>query len=383
MPEHQKFAAFSANRSFSLSSLVMLGFALLLPACGCQSFPWGNKRTTPLPTMFETTPGINELTTAVFRNSQAMRSVVIEDAAIRVPDSPIPLKATISLERPKRIRVRGRLSNLMGEEIDLGSNDELFWVWWKRDEDRNLYFARHEQFATSPMRQAIAVDPAWMLEAMGMLDYQAGETYSGPYQEQDGTLMFVTQRPTPAGTVKKKTTIDARTGAILRQEMYSPNDSLVAESVSSNHVYDHVSGILYARHVEIAFYGLQGSTQNSGMRMSIDIPNPKFNTTIPSTEFAKPSYPTYPDVDLCGPEIAQRLATNIPAGALPAGAAYQAPTAIPYQAATSQTAVSQATGASPTTNSAPTGNPAYWQASQTGQTPAEPAMGAATQTIVR
>ncbi len=324
--------------------------------------------------MFSTTPTLDQLTSAIYRNSTAMRSLSDHEATLRIPDVMIPLKASILLERPRRVRIRGEASAVTGKEIDLGSNDDHFWIWAKRIPERHVYYCRHDQFVNCPVRQMVPIDPAWILEAMGMIDFQADETHNGPFPVEGDKLMFETLRPTPAGTVRKRTTVDPKSGCILRQEMYSPNGTLAAVAVSSNHEYDSVSGILYARHVEVQCQGASGS-------ISIDLKRPKFNLPISSNEFTKPSFPGYTEIDICSPQFINMLGTVPPT----ASVTYQPPAASPYQ--TPYQTPHQPSGSNPTADTYARQNAYQRQTAipyqgTNGNTPA-PIMGASTQLTVR
>jgi hypothetical protein len=279
--------------------------------------------------MFPTPPTLDQLTLAVYRNSAAIRSLSADDVSIRVPDVMIPIKATLRVERPRRIRLIGGVSTLTGQEIDFGSNDDMFWMWAKRWQPQQMYYW-HDQFVTCPVRQMVPIDPAWILEALGMIDISPNESQDGHFPVDGENLMFVTQRATPAGTVLKKTTVNGKTGCIVRQEIYSPNGTLAAVAVSGNHVYDRTTGILYARHIEIQCQGAPGS-------MSIDLNNPKFNVPISPGEFVKPSFAGYAEVDICSPQFINSLGTAPPTAAVH----YQAPIATPYQVPTSVAGVPQ------------------------------------------
>jgi len=76
--------------------------------------------------------------------------------------------ADIAVERPRRLRLRAR-TQLLGPELDLGSNDELFWLWAARMPDSSVFYARHDQFTTSKARQVLAIEPAWLIEALGLV----------------------------------------------------------------------------------------------------------------------------------------------------------------------------------------------------------------------
>ena len=76
----------------------------------------------------------------------------------------------------------GRDGSLSGAEVDLGSNDQLFWYWVRRDQPPAVYFCRHEQFAASRARQAIPIDPYWLIEALGVVGFRPGTAArKGPF----------------------------------------------------------------------------------------------------------------------------------------------------------------------------------------------------------
>ena len=93
------------------------------------------------------------------------------------------LRANLSLERPRRLRLRGRL---IGQELDLGSNDELFWFWARSDPERALYYAFHEQFSQQASNNILPVGPDWLIEALGLVNLEPSGSHAGPSQRLDG-----------------------------------------------------------------------------------------------------------------------------------------------------------------------------------------------------
>ncbi|MDR3109051.1 MAG: hypothetical protein LBU65_05100 [Planctomycetaceae bacterium] len=298
--------------------IIVALLALNCTGCHCLSGkPYGQPK--PLPAMFSETPTLEQAVAAIYRNSTLVRTMEIDDASVHVTGVSIPIKASILVERPKRLRVRGGVSTITGQEIDFGCNDELFWLWRKRDENKMLAVARHDQFAVSPVKRYIPINPAWMVEALGIIEPVAGERHQGPYPVDNGKLRVETERPMPDGVYRKVTVIDAVTGCVERQEVYSPQGELTAIAVTSKHSYDAVTGILFARHIEVQCQGADGVT-------TIDIASPKFNVQINQSEFIKPTYPGYQDVDICSPQFLQTLPTAPPNTTVK----YQPPAIMPY-----------------------------------------------------
>ena len=109
----------------------------------------------------------------------AIRSLTVTGASITIPDTmnlPI-LTANIAAERPGRFRLTAGTA-ITGQEIDLGSNDELFWMWVRRNQPPAVYFCRHDQFANSAIRQMMPVEPAWLLVGDGHGRHRSGQRRS-------------------------------------------------------------------------------------------------------------------------------------------------------------------------------------------------------------
>ncbi len=305
-------------------------FVLIFTATGCESMKNIFKpKSGPVQSILPPTsnPTLEQLTTAINRNSMAIRNMTTDDATLTVPGVLWPVKSNIVFESPKRLRIRGGVSSLSGQELDFGSNDTLFWLWVRRLESKEMYYCRHDQFATCPVRQMVPIEPDWVLEALGMVEFKANEQHEGPFPVEGGNFLIVTRRQTAAGQFTKKTTIDGKTGLILRQEMYSPQNVLTALAISSDHRYDKPTGIRYAKRVEVQCQGAEGS-------LTIDLGNPTFNslTPISSGLFTMPTFDGYKPVDICGPEFQQTHGTVPPTATVP----YQAPVTVPPAASTYQ-----------------------------------------------
>ena len=91
--------------------------------------------------------------------------------------SPIRLSAIVQFPSPA--------ATVFGPEVDLGSNDQLFWFWIKRNQPPAVYVCRHDQFPTSRARQMIPIDPNWLVEALGTLVLDSQLPHQGPYRDKD------------------------------------------------------------------------------------------------------------------------------------------------------------------------------------------------------
>lgn len=284
---------------------------LVLVSGGCQSLKNLFRKKDPLPPDILPTSTqpltLEQITTAINRNGMAIRTMSTEEASVMVPGILWPVKAMIAFERPNRLRIQGGATTLTGREIDFGSNESLFWLWVRRLPEKEMYYCRHDQFPNCPVRSMFPIEPSWLIEALGIVEFSVAEQHEGPFPIEDGNLMIVSHRQTPAGRFFKRTIVGGKTGWVLRQEMYSPQNELVALALSSDHRYDRATGIVYARKIEVQCQGAEG-------KMTIDLGVPKFNsqTPFPAAMFTMPNYDGYRPVDICAPEFLQNRVGGIP-----------------------------------------------------------------------
>ncbi len=284
-----------------LTRRLMIGLLLLLPFSGCETlktaFRGKDPTVPPLTTQAPNTLSLAEITSAINRNSMAIRNMSTENGQIMASGVLIPLQTRLTFERPKRLRIQASVA-MSGQELDFGSNDMLFWIWNRRLPEKEMYYCRHDQFPTCPVRNLVPIEPDWIVEAIGIVEFLPTDLHEGPVPTEDGHLAIISRRQTASGQFVKRTVIDAQTAWVLRQEMYSPQNELVALATSSDHRYDKNTGIHYARRVEVKFQGSEG-------KVILDLGTPTFNTTMPfnSATFQLPNFDGYRSVDICGPEF--------------------------------------------------------------------------------
>jgi hypothetical protein len=239
-------------------------------------------------------PTLDQVVRAVNANSTRIRSFWTNQATLSVPGSPM-LRANIAFERPLRFRLRGDTA-FTGSELDLGSNDEAFWIWVRRNQPPALYYARHDRFASSPARRAIPIEPAWLIEALGIAEFDPALPHEGPAPARNGQLEIRTVRETPEGPATKVTIIDGQRALVMGQVLFDPRGQLTARTTASQHRRDPASGLVMPRVVEISCPIAQFS-------MRIDLGNVTINQLRgdPVQLFSMPSYEGYPLVDLCNP----------------------------------------------------------------------------------
>ena len=206
----------------------------------------------PAPEVLQVNSTLDQVIAAVNQNSAKIQTYQSNNASITIPGVPgIPvLRGNIAAQRPGRVRLQASTA-LTGPEVDLGSNDELFWFWVKRNEPPALYFARHDQFAGTAAQQLMPVDPQWLLDAVGMSQFSPTDQHQGPWPHSDGTLEIRSVIHTRAGTMTKSTVIDARRAWILEQHIYDQTGTLLASARSNSHRYYPAHGVSLPQEVDL------------------------------------------------------------------------------------------------------------------------------------
>ncbi len=281
----------------SRTRLALLLTVTLLGAGGAscpqfiQQYPQAGPRTLPK------TATLSEIITVVNNNSAKIRSLYTTDATVSATLIP-SLRANLALERPRRFRMRAE-TGLTGAEVDLGSNDQLFWFWVRRLQPPSIYYCTHQQFPFSRIREMVPVEPDWLIEALGITGFDPAGQHTGPFPVSGGRLEVRTQVPRSDGkTWTKATIVDAARGLVLEQHLYDQAGTRVATSVTSQHALDPTSEAIVPHHIEIQWPATQ-------FTLKVDLGSVQINQLSgdPAQLFQMPNYPGHQPVDVGDPSF--------------------------------------------------------------------------------
>ena len=121
---------------------------------------------------------------------------------------------------------------LTGPEVDLGSNDELFWFWIRRSPEPAIFYCRHEQFAISAARNVLPVEPDWLIEVLGMATIDPAGEHTGPVPVGQGRLRSKRVCRDPRDDLRRIMVIDDARGWVLEQHLYDPPASMLASAIA-------------------------------------------------------------------------------------------------------------------------------------------------------
>lgn len=280
-----------ASDSTSTSRRALLAFCgATLLVSGGASCPRVMEQYTLGPRALPESAPLDDVVDVVNANTARVQTLYAPDAKIQSGKFPA-LRSSLAIERPQRFRLQAGL--LSGTELDLGSNDELFWFWMKRGQPPALYFCRHDEFGASPARQVMPLEPQWLVEAIGLTTFPPEGQHEGPQPVGNGRLEIRSRIPTDHGEVLKITRVGERTGWVLEQHVYDSAGVRLASAIATKHQHDAATGVTLPRHVEINW-----PTQD--LSLTVDLQDVQINPSLAERPqlWDKPVYPGWVDVDL-------------------------------------------------------------------------------------
>jgi len=320
---------------------IVVSCLLIGLSVGCRHLPTTPSQwfQPPPPTVFQGPPTIDDVVRVVNSNSAPIRQLSANTAYLTVKGFP-PLRTDLHLDRPRRFRLEAKL---LGPELDLGSNDEVFWIWIKQSPEPGILYARHDEFARSNIRQQMPLDPLWLTEALGIVELDPHAQYEGPQTRPGGELEIRSRVMTPQGELTRSYIVHATYGWVLQQHIHDARGQLLVSARASKHRYDPNHGVSLPQLIEM-------TVPPADLAFSLSVGGYQINQPVanPDVLWSLPQIAGYPLVNLMDPEGQPSVAPNSPSSA-PAitGPSDYAPTAS-ETSSTPDTTFSRPPAATPT-----------------------------------
>ncbi len=296
--------------------LVMM--TVLLCASGASCPTLRQPLSSPSPTLFAGPPTQQEVIAAINATSGQIRQLQTDSATLSVQGMPT-LRASLAAGPPRNFRLRASFIGV-GEVLDLGSNDQVFWAMVDAPQlmsevPRAVYYARHDQYLHSDARRMLPIQPQWLVEAFGLVQLDPAGRHEGPYQRGPGELEIRTRTPSPEGDVTKILVLHDRFGWIQQQHWYDARGVLMASVFASQHQYEPALGVSLPHAIEVRLpppaHSLQINVQTYAVNQMY---------SDPTQLWAMPAFQGYPLIDLAaatGPPAAPTTGPNQPPSAPP------------------------------------------------------------------
>ena len=270
-----------------------LAFALITTLPGCVGFRGLGLRHgidplagAPRPRWAED-PQVEEVVDHLNRNVDKLQTWRANSVSIKA--NHLPLSGMLAVERGRHLRLV--VNSIAGNEVDMGSNDDLFWIWAKRMPPPEYVYCRHEQ--TEAVRQAMGIpfEPEWLMQALGVAPLESAgmKLEIEPTARQARLVQQVTSAH--GHPLRKVILVDLPRGVILEHSVYDYNGKPIAIARLDEHQLDKASGVVLPRRVRL-------DMPQSDMSLVMKLGQVEINRGIPSQIWDMPKMNGYQMVDL-------------------------------------------------------------------------------------
>jgi len=302
----------------SLRLLAALG--LLTPATGCELLKnighGGNrpKNTTPVQKV-----SADQLVDYLNTQASRLQSLTCEQATVTARQGLISmpsLRCDLAASQKSNFRLRGQ-GGAVGAKIDLGSNDDQFWLYVDAPTVRPTFvYASHSDFDSNRAKlpEGIPFEPDWVMQALGMITFPHDAKYDTvKVDEKARTYTLSWPTTTPSGMpirkeivfsaddadssrdqpqVKRHVIRDARNRVICTAEIKSAKTVSIGGAAAPS---GHPFVVQYPTHIV-----LRWEEQRFEMDLSLRGAqvNPQLTPEMIRTHFSRPNIPGATPINL-------------------------------------------------------------------------------------
>ena len=249
--------------------LAFIGF-ITTTQMGCQIFRKFGGSSEPIPVAFDRLPTQQQLLSQIQSKAESVGQLA-SNVSVTIPGTP-KIKGTLQVEFPNRMRMKAGLLGVSEMGVDVGSNEEHFWIWSRAStpgQPPAFYFANHVSFKQSKARRSVPLDPKWVIEGLGLVRFNPTDVHYGPVMDQGGRMKLFTVEQTSNGPQTRVTLLAARTGVIEQQAMYDSSNQLIAYMNSSEYASFMHNGRPIGLPQRIELHMIQPSGQDTKMVINL------------------------------------------------------------------------------------------------------------------
>ena len=136
----------------------------------------------------ESAPPLPDLVVQINNRNRSIQSFSCESMTIKTWERGIKFRLKGELQYEKDRNFRMVLRSVFGDELDLGSNDDVFWYWSRRDKEPGLYWAKHEDYNKTRLKTPF--NPMFMRDTLGLNELPEGARII----DGEDTLLLVYQK---------------------------------------------------------------------------------------------------------------------------------------------------------------------------------------------
>jgi len=224
---------FPARQIVSMLTTRGIAIALLVLLTGCSIQKWRHQAENVLELGASKEEIITHLNQNVMGSDEhpGLQSWRSNTVRLHVDGVPMALPASIAVQAPRNFRLLVSNPITGGQEADLGSNHERFWIWSK--ESPQVMTASHEDvgLAIQELEMPVHIHPDWLMEVFGVIPLDPEEFQMKRPQMENGHIELVATRQSPLGEdVERVIRVNVVRGRISEHLLRLPGGKVLARA---------------------------------------------------------------------------------------------------------------------------------------------------------
>lgn len=220
-------------------------------------------------------PQTSQAVQAINERNAKIRTLVCSNVEIHSSQAArVRITGQIAMEKPLRFRMGIR--SVLGQEMDLGSNDTHFWFWSKRMDPPYLHYAKHEDLSKSRLKTPL--NPGWLMSSLNVGSIDTENAQMIRYKEFYGVL---TSKTSANGELVTVLTLIKPAGPVVAGHyLYGGDGKMIASSEVKTH--QNLGEHIIPKQILVIWY-------QEGVSMTWELHNPQINVGIDPSNWSMPN----------------------------------------------------------------------------------------------
>ena len=210
------------------------------------------------------------------RNCQ-IKNIFVENVKITIKQQiTVKVHGRLAMQKDKYFRLKV-WHDVLGQEMDIGSNVQHFWFWSKRMDNPALYYAKHENLNKTMLKTPL--NPSWLIESLNLGEIDVENIEVAKFKN----FWAIIQPRISAleQNVTVVTLIDPIKIAVVGRYLYNSDGILTASTETRDFTTDS-TGALIPKNLFIIWY-------DEGIIMNWELIAPKININIDKNYWLMPN----------------------------------------------------------------------------------------------
>lgn len=244
--------------------------AVVVLCAGCKNIASSLRPQAAKPPVLPETATFHQVADLINENTNRVSSLYAPQASISGPGIP-RLATTVAFEKPKNFRLQAKF--LGSTQVDMGSNNDVFWLWSDQNQPSAVLYARHEEFTQGRFAQMIPVDTEWLADALGLVTLSPSDEHSEPVPLGSGLVKITTRLRKPSGDVYRVVVFSPARGEIAQHLLYDAAQQRIASATLSQYFKDAATGAKLPGEVKVDW-------PTAGRSFTLNLGSPEVNGSV-------------------------------------------------------------------------------------------------------